>query len=77
MAALLLAVVGVAIVVMQRGRVAPNTAPAVGNARIDINAFEPLAHDDEMQRFSRQLSDTLMRVFTANDLKPVARAAVG
>lgn len=76
-AALLMAVVVVATVAMQRVRVAPSIAPAVGNARIEINVFEPLADDAQMQRFSRQLGDTLMRVFAANDLKAVAQVQGG
>ena len=55
----------------------PNPATTNLSGRIEIDRFEPATKTDELEHFAKGVADTMVRVFTTNDMKIVTRAHPG
>ncbi len=73
-AAIVIVVAGAVAVLLQldRGRTAQSNGGNDG--RIEISPFEPLTKTEELERFAKGVTDTIVRVFATSGIKTVARA---
>ena len=71
-AAAVVAIGAVAIFVLQ-SRHATHMPDDTNNGRIEIGVFAPVTQTDEVKRFAKEMTDTVVRVFATNDIKVVDR----